>query len=158
MLKKVEIIFQNTDNEIIIIKKLFQEYADNLAVDLCFQNFQEELDNLPGKYAPPEGLILLAKQGEDYLGVVALRKIEAGVCEMKRLYVRPQGRGLGLGKLLSKKLLEAAKTLGYHTMKLDTLGRLTAATNLYRSLGFQQVQPYNVNPEEDVLYFEKRLA
>jgi putative acetyltransferase len=156
-MKKFEINSYSSDNQQFIVEKLFREYEKYLGIDLCFQDFEAELANLPGKYAEPEGTILLASVNDDYVGVVALRKIEDGICEMKRLYVQESARGLGIARTFSEKLIEVARTKGYHTMKLDTLARLEAATNLYRSLGFQEVKPYNFNPEEDVLYFEMKL-
>ncbi len=156
-MKKFEINSYSSDSQLINVKKLFIEYEKYLGIDLCFQDFETELANLPGKYAEPEGVILLATVNDEAVGVVALRKIEDGICEMKRLYVQESARGLGIARAFSEKLIELAKAKGYHTMKLDTLARLEAATKLYRSLGFQEVKPYNFNPEEDVLYFELSL-
>lgn len=157
-MKKFKINLYITDDELIVIKKLFKEYEHKLGVSLCFQNFDEELALLPGKYAEPIGTILLAKIDEEIVGVVALRKIEEGVCEMKRLYVQDAARGLGIGNALCEELISSAKQKGYHTMKLDTLARLTSATKIYHSLGFSEVKPYNFNPEDDVLYFELNLS
>lgn len=138
-------------------KALFIKYQENLGISLCFQGFQEELDHLPGKYAFPFGTILFAKEGENVVGVVALKKLEDGICEMKRLFVLPEYQGYGIGRLLTQALIEKAKDLDYKIMKLDTLGRLESAVSLYRNLGFEETIPYNVNPEDDILYFEKQL-
>ncbi|MDP1814503.1 MAG: GNAT family N-acetyltransferase [Leadbetterella sp.] len=140
-----------------LAKVLFLKYQENLGISLCFQGFQEELDNLPGKYAFPTGTILFAKEGENVVGIVALKKLEDGICEMKRLFVLPEFQGYGIGKLLAEALIEKAKDLKYKIMKLDTLGRLESAVSLYRNLGFEETIPYNVNPEDDILYFEKQL-
>lgn len=144
-------------HEMDIVRDLFIKYQAHLGISLCFQGFQEELDNLPGKYSTPSGTILLAKEGENVAGIVALKQLQDGVCEMKRLFVLPDYQGYGIGKLLTKKLLEKAKDLKFKTMKLDTLGRLESAVGLYKQLGFEQTNPYNINPEEDILYFEKQL-
>ncbi len=151
------IIKASTIDEIGIVRELFIEYQQFLQVDLCFQSFAEELAKLPYKYTEPEGTILLAKVGEEFVGVVALWKLEDGVCEMKRLYVKDEFKGLGIGKALAQKLLKEAKSKGYKTMKLDTLRRLKAANQLYPKLGFIETKPYNYNPEGDVAYFEKEL-
>lgn len=143
--------------EMNLVKEMFQNYQENLGISLCFQGFQEELDNLPGKYASPYGTILFAREGENVVGIVALKKLENGVCEMKRLFVLPEYQGYGIGKLLTEALIEKAKELKYIIMKLDTLGRLESAVSLYRNLGFEETIPYNVNPEDDILYFEKQL-
>ncbi len=105
----------------------------------------------------PLGTILIAKEKENVVGVVALKKLEDGICEMKRLFVLPEYQGYGIGKLLTETLIEKAKDLKYKIMKLDTLGRLESAVGLYRNLGFKETIPYNVNPEDDILYFEKQL-
>ncbi|RYU93506.1 GNAT family N-acetyltransferase [Emticicia agri] len=140
------------------IKELFREYQNFLGVSLCFQNFEEELTKLPAKYAEPEGSIFLAKVDGQSAGCVALWKLEEGICEMKRLYVRPAFQGLGLGKKLTEIILGEAKEKGYKTMKLDTLRRLESANHLYKSLQFIETKPYNYNPEGDVAYFEKALV
>ncbi len=131
-----------------LVRTLFREYAEELGVDLCFQGFEEELASLPGKYAPPNGALLLV--GE--LGCVALRPFSEGVCEMKRLFVRPQGRGAGVGKQLALAILARATELGYKSMVLDTLDSLTAAIKLYENLGFKVCAPYYENPLPGVVY------
>lgn len=139
------------------IKALFREYERFLGVSLCFQNFEEELAKLPAKYAEPEGSIFLAKVDGVSAGCIAMWKLEDGVCEMKRLYVKPDFQGLGLGKKLAHVIMEEAKKKGYKKMKLDTLRRLESANRLYKSLQFTETTPYNYNPENDVAYFEKDL-
>ena len=140
-----------------VVRQLFETYAENLGVDLCFQGFTEEMETLPGKYADPEGTILLAQTAEGFAGVVALKKIGEGICEMKRLFVGENFKGYGLGKALTLKLIEVAREKGYRQMNLDTLERLGPAVNLYRNLGFNETEPYNFNPEEDILYFSLAL-
>jgi ribosomal protein S18 acetylase RimI-like enzyme len=145
-------------NEIAHARILFREYAASLNVDLCFQSFEEELANLPGKYAPPEGQLILAWAGETVAGCVALRKLEPAVCEMKRLYVRPAYRGSGLGRRLADAVIAESRGIGYRRMRLDTLESLASALNLYRSLGFHRIQPYTANPCADVVYLELDLT
>jgi len=140
------------------IKNLFREYVAFLGISLSFQSFEEELAKLPAKYAEPEGAIYLAKVNGQSTGCVALWKLEEGVCEMKRLYVRPAFQGLGLGKKLAYVIMEEAQRKGYTKMKLDTLRRLESANRLYKSLQFSETNPYNYNPEDDVAYFEKDLV
>lgn len=137
---------------------LFEEYAAELNISLCFQNFAEELAGLPGKYAPPSGRLLLAEFNGRLVGCVALRKIEDGVCEMKRLFVRPEFRGHAIGRHLAEAIIAEARQIGYAAMRLDTLKKLKAALALYDSLGFQPTNPYYENPIEDVVYLELKLA
>jgi ribosomal protein S18 acetylase RimI-like enzyme len=139
-------------------RALFQEYADMLGVDLCFQGFAQELATLPGKYGPPHGCLLLAKEGEKAVGCVALRPMEqSGYCEMKRLFVQPACRGTGLGRRLAVRILEEARQRGYARMRLDTLDKLQAAIQLYRELGFVEIPAYYRNPEPNVVYMELDL-
>ena len=147
----------NSAEDLEAVKQLFREYANFLQVDLCFQGFEDELAKLPAKYAEPEGSIFLAKVDVIPAGCVGLWKLGEGICEMKRLYVKPSFQGLGLGKKLTKIVMEEAKNKGYQTMKLDTLKRLQSANYIYHDLGFTEINPYNFNPEMDVVYFEKAL-
>jgi putative acetyltransferase len=156
-MENISILKANSKEEIEVVRELFIEYQNFLQVDLCFQSFNEELAKLPYKYAEPEGTILLAKVDEKFAGVVALWKLEEGVCEMKRLFVKDKFKGLGIGRKLAERLLEEAKSKGYKIMKLDTLKRLKAANELYPKLGFIETNSYNYNPENDVAYFEKTL-
>ena len=139
------------------IKALFREYEKFLDVDLCFQGFEEELATLPGKYAPPTGELLIAMVDDRVAGCVGVRPIEPGVCEMKRLYVRPEFRGLGLGRDLAERIIAASRKMGYRQMKLDTLGFLEAAIHVYRSLGFREIGSYYNNPLEEVMYWQLDL-
>lgn len=144
-----------------VVRTLFREYQAFLDIDLCFQGFAAELADLPGKYAPPGGCILLAEDGGAaagvVAGVVALWPLAAGACEMKRLFVRPPWRGTGLGRRLAEAVVDEARAIGYTTMRLDTLARLDAAVALYRSLGFRETAPYTANPEPDVIFMARGL-
>ena len=139
-------------------RRLFQEYAADIRVDLCFQNFQEELASLPGKYAPPEGALLLAREGDQCAGCVALRKLEDEVCEMKRLYVRPALRGCGVGRSLAVRVIDEGRQLGYRIMRLDTLAWMKPAIALYEQISFRRIEPYCYNPQSDAVYMELALG
>jgi len=149
----VEIFRAQTADQIETVRTLFREYEKFLAVDLCFQDFENELASLPGKYAPPEGALLLAMDADRAAGCVAVRKTSDGICEMKRLFVRPEFRGRGLGRLLGTQIIKEAQALGYSRMQLDTLDRLKEAVQLYRSLGFVEIPAYYSNPLAGVLYW-----
>jgi len=139
------------------VKRLFTEYAESLEFDLCFQDFDTELGSLPGDYAPPSGALLLALEGEQEMGCVALRRIDESTCEMKRLYVRPAHRGKGIGRSLAKRIIRIAKDMGYRSMKLDTVHEMTEANALYHSLGFTATKPYRFNPLDGCLFLELQL-
>jgi putative acetyltransferase len=150
-------IVENSGEHLAVIRELFVEYAKAIQVDLCFQDFDRELAELPGRYAPPEGRLLLSLDGTKAAGCVALRKIGDGICEMKRLYVRPAFRGKGLGRALAGEIIAAAKQAGYERMRLDTLGSMKEAIALYHSLGFQRVRPYYDNPNACAVFMELKL-
>jgi ribosomal protein S18 acetylase RimI-like enzyme len=140
------------------VRKLFREYEEYLGCDLCFQDFQEELDSLPGAYSPPDGALILAVEEQAVAGCVALRgQSPEGVCEMKRLFVRSPYRGTGLGRKLAEEVIRLSREKGYSLMRLDTLDRLEAAMKLYESLGFRVCEPYYPNPLDGVVYWELRL-
>jgi GNAT superfamily N-acetyltransferase len=128
------------------IRALFAEYAESLGIDLGFQGFEREVAELPGKYAPPAGRLLLAWSDARPVGSIALRPLDATTCEMKRLYVRPEARGERLGRRLVERLLEEARQAGYARICLDTLPMMASAQSLYESLGFVPIEPYVFNP------------
>ena len=139
-------------------RELFLEYAQSLGFSLCFQNFDKELANLPGDYAPPDGRLLLAEHETQLAGCVALHKLAPGICEMKRLYLRPQFRGKGLGRVLTDHIIAEARQIGYHRMRLDTVEPVMKdAVAMYRKLGFQEIAPYCSNPIPGALYMELEL-
>src|SRR6185312_16301659 len=137
------------------IRELFLEYANSLNFSLCFQSFENELSELPGDYAPPGGRLLLATRESQPAGCVALHKLDEEVCEMKRLYVRPQFRGKGLGRVLSERVVADAREIGYKRLRLDTVEPVMRdAVALYRKLGFREIAPYRENPIAGALYME----
>ena len=139
-------------------RELFLEYAQSLGFSLCFQGFDQELAGLPGKYAPPQGRLLLAEVDGQTAGCVGLRPLEGAICEMKRLYVRPAFRGKSLGRVLAERVIGEARGIGYTHMRLDTISSTMAdAVALYRRLGFVEIAPYCANPMADALYMELAL-
>jgi len=139
-------------------RELFLEYAESLGFSLCFQNFDKELARLPGDYTPPEGRLLLAEYEGRLAGCVALHKLEPGICEMKRLYLRRQFRGQGLGRALADRVIAEARQIGYRRMRLDTVKPVMEdAVAMYRKLGFKEVAPYRPNPIAGAMYMELEL-
>lgn len=154
----ISIIQATTPQQVEQARALFLEYADSLGFSLCFQSFDQELAELPGKYAPPQGRLLLAFHAGKIAGCVAMRPLEDDVCEMKRLYVRPESRGTGAGKALAQRILAEARAAGYRRMRLDTIsGKMDRAIALYRGLGFREIPPYGNHPISGTLFMELTL-
>jgi ribosomal protein S18 acetylase RimI-like enzyme len=139
------------------VRQLFREYAQATGACECFQDFARELAGLPGEYGAPAGQLLLADVDSRAAGCVALRRLEEGISEMKRLYVRPEFRGRRLGRRLAEAILAEARRAGYRVMRLDTLPSMTAAQSLYDSLGFRSIPRYNRTPGPGVIHLELRL-
>ena len=147
-----------TPSDIDQARELFREYEAGLGISLCFQNFAEELANLPGDYAPPRGRLLLAREFDQLMGCIALRPVGPTMCEMKRLFVRPEYRDRGLGRVLVEAIIEEARKIGYTHMRLDTLpGRMDRAIELYRSIGFVEIEPYYNSPVDSTKFMELDL-
>jgi putative acetyltransferase len=141
------------------VRVLIGEYAGSLSFDLSFQNFPRELADLPGPYGPPSGCLLLAEVDDEPAGCVALKKLTDGACEMKRLFIRNQHRGSGLGRALALQIIREAQRLGYTSLRLDTVPSvMDSAIGLYRSLGFRNIPPYCFNPVPGALFMELRLS
>jgi putative acetyltransferase len=154
----MRIIQAQTEADLLHIRELFAEYVEWLGINLCFQNYDKELAELPGEYAPPDGRLLIAYAGEEVAGCVALRSLGDGVCEMKRLYVRPAFRGERLGWKLVELVLEEARKIGYERIRLDTLpGKMDRAIAMYRVLGFKDIEPYYHNPVTGAAFMELAL-
>ena len=141
-----------------VVRTLFREYQQWLGVDLGFQNFEKELNELPGCYKEPEGAIFIAKEGGDVVGCAAIRPITSKEAELKRLYVTPKTRGKGYGKLLLIHALQMAHSAGYESVVLDTLPIMKAAKALYIGFGFRKIEPYYNNPLEGVEYYRRDIA
>ena len=148
----------STPADVALARELFREYADWLKVDLCFQDFERELAELPGDYAPPDGRLLLAWHHERPVGCIALRRIDATTGEVKRLYVRPEARGRRTGRQLVEQVIAAARAIGYRRLVLDTLPQMVEAQSLYRSFGFSEIPAYYANPLPAVLYLALDLV
>ena len=158
-MQMIEILQAETSEQIEAAKKLFREYEKWLGLDICFQGFEEELAALPGNYAKPGGRLFIASVDGKIAGCIALRKFEENICEMKRLYLRDNFRGSGLGNKLIEKLIEEANLIGYKKMRLDTLpGKMNKAVRLYESHGFRQIPAYYHNPYSETLYMELDLS
>jgi GNAT superfamily N-acetyltransferase len=154
-----EIVRAGSPDDLEHARTLFKEYAAWLEIDLCFQNFEKELAELPGEYAPPNGRLLLAIKDTGIAGCVAMRKIGEGACEIKRLFVRSEFRGQGLGRQLAEAIIREAKQIGYQRMRLDTLPpQMNDAIALYRSLGFVEIEPYYNNPVPGAKFMELKLS
>jgi ribosomal protein S18 acetylase RimI-like enzyme len=153
-----QIIQAQTQDHFEWVRRLFQQYADFLGLDLEFQGFSQELANLPGDYSAPQGCILMAVRAAEFVGCVGLRPLEDSICEMKRLFVRPGFRGRKIGRALAQAIIDEARTRGYARMRLDTIESMTEAKQLYRSLGFRPIKPYRFNPLDNPTYFELDLG
>jgi ribosomal protein S18 acetylase RimI-like enzyme len=153
----IQIIEAVTDSDYNTAKELFLEYASELEFDLCFQNFEEELKQLRMQYGKPEDIIYFVKHGDNFAGCAGVRKLNGGICELKRMYLKNSLRGKGAGKLLLNKTFEGARKLEYSIMRLDTLPRMDAAIALYEKSGFREIEPYRLNPVEGAKYYEKEL-
>jgi len=154
----VTIIAAATPERVEQARALFLEYAKSIGFSLCFQNFDAELAALPGDYAPPRGRLLLAECGGLLAGCGALHELSPEICEMKRLYLRPQFRGKGVGRAIAERLISDAREIGYGRMRLDTVGPVMKdAVAMYRKLGFKEIDPYRANPMPGTLYMELKL-
>jgi GNAT superfamily N-acetyltransferase len=155
--RAMRVVTAETARQLGEAKLLFEEYAGALDFGLEFQDFAGELRRFPGEYAAPGGCILLAVTGGETAGCVALRPLEPGICEMKRLYVRPRFRGRRAGRVLAEAIIDRARRLGYRRMRLDTVPSMKEAIALYTALGFQPVEPYRDNPIEEATFLELQL-
>jgi ribosomal protein S18 acetylase RimI-like enzyme len=154
----IEIVQAETDDQIEAVRKLFREYEAWFGMNLCFQNFDDEVANLPSKYAAPDGRLFLAFADENLAGCIALQKLEDDICEMKRLFVKNDFRGQKIGIALIEKLFEEAKNIGYKKMRLDTFpSKMSKAVKLYESYGFREIPPYYQNPYGETLFMERNL-
>lgn len=153
----MNIIVARTADHYLAAVQLFKEYAKGLGIDLQFQQFDNELKILPTMYGPPTGELWLIEDNQSFVGCAALRQLDKQTCELKRMFVQPAFRGLHLGEQLIEVALATAETLGYQKIRLDTLRRLMPALKLYRRYGFEEIPPYNYNPEADVAYFERNI-
>ncbi|RYZ94175.1 MAG: GNAT family N-acetyltransferase [Sphingobacteriaceae bacterium] len=153
-----DLIFAQTTEEYAAAARLFKEYAGWLNIDLCFQNFDEELQQLDLMYALPTGGIILLKDDSDCIGCVGIRKREVATCEMKRMWIQPTQQGKGLGDRLLEGALELAANCGYQKIQLDTLNHMTPAINLYKKHGFYEIPAYYHNPDPRAVYFEKLIG
>ena len=154
----IEFIQVESDEHLDCIRELFKEYEKSLGFDLDFQDFEMELAELPGEYAAPDGCLLLAFYENEVAGCAGLRKLEQGICEMKRMYVRSNFRGKGIGRVMSVRIIEIARAIGYKHMRLDTIDTMRTAISLYKSLGFKKIEPYRYNPVNGANYMELLLV
>ncbi|HQT90588.1 MAG TPA: GNAT family N-acetyltransferase [Candidatus Kryptobacter bacterium] len=158
MAQELVAVRKSDEESLLQVRDLFLEYADSLDFDLGFQDFDRELAELPGEYSEPDGRLFIAYESGKPAGCVALRKIDEGICEMKRLYVRPEFRGRAIGRVLAERVVSVAKKLGYGKMRLDTVSSMTEAITLYRSLGFVEIGKYRLNPLPGALFLELDLT
>ena len=152
----IDIVPATSDDQIATARRLFKEYEASLGIELTFQGFAQEVAGLPGAYAPPAGRLLLAT-GAEPAGCVALRPLDGGICEMKRLYVRPTARGARLGRRLAETVIREARAIGYARMRLDTLPSMKDAFALYQTLGFREIAPYYATPIAGTRFMELDL-
>ena len=157
VITKPTIVPARIPDDISVVRALMEEYAEELGIDLGFQAFEDELDRLPGEYAPPAGQLLLARYNDEVIGMAAIRPLGDGVCELKRMVIRPTWRGRGFGRLLGEEAVRTVKYVGFRSIRLDTLARLEAALELYRSMGFVEIDAYRENPCEDAVFMELEL-
>lgn len=150
----LQIIQAKSEKQLNIIRKLFTEYTNWLGFDLSFQNYEKEFAELPGLYTPPKGRLLLAFYNSKIAGCVGLREFAKGICEMKRMYVKPKYRRKGIGRSLGIAIIEEARKIGYKRMRLDTVPWMKQAIELYYSLGFKKIKPYRYNPIKGSLFLE----
>jgi GNAT superfamily N-acetyltransferase len=156
--KSYSILQAESPTHVAQARELFVEYARSLGFSLCFQNFDKELAEMPGDYAPPDGRLLLGEYDGEVAACAALRKIDFGVCEMKRLYLRLQFRGKGLGRAVAERLVAEARQIGYQRMRLDNVEPVMKdAVAMYRKLGFVEIAPYRSNPIAGAMYMELKL-
>lgn len=153
----MEIFIATSSADFAVGKKLFREYAQSLDFNLCFQNFEQELADIQVQYGAPNGCLLLVKNEYEAVGCAGVRRWQGDIAELKRMYLKPQTRRLGLGRKLLEAALENARSLGYRSIRLDTLPSMTAAIALYRDFGFTSIPPYRDNPFEGTIYLEKQL-
>ena len=154
---RLELRDVRSPEEVESARELFEEYQQSLGVDLAFQDFERELSELPGDYAPPRGRLLLAYVDGSLAGCVGVRPLAEGCCELKRLYIRPSFRGIGAGRTLAEAAIEAGKAAGYDRMRLDTIPQMREARALYATLGFREIEPYRFNPFPGTSYMELAL-
>ena len=138
-------------------RRLFKEYADSLDFDLCFQNFDQELIEIDTQYNSPAGALTLIGHHGEFIGCAGIRRFQNKIAELKRMYIQPGYRGLGLGKILLEKSIALAKEIGYERVRLDTMQSMVIASQMYQKLGFYAIEAYRFNPSENVLYFERKI-
>ncbi|MCK8823451.1 GNAT family N-acetyltransferase [Fuchsiella alkaliacetigena] len=154
----MKIIRAEKEKEIEQVKNLFKEYAKSFDFKLDTEDFKKELSTLPGRYSSPNGRLLLCRVDDEAVGCIALRRLSEDICEMKRMYVRPDFRGAGLGKGLAKAIINEARSLGYQKMRLSTIDSMQKAISIYKSLGFKEIEPYKNAIQECAVYMELDLS